>query len=362
MKQWTVIALCMIELFCLSPSSNSQASNGSVPNFIPANNRDIQYIGRVDFSNPLAPKFWAPGVYIKAKFKGTYCNAVIKDQNLYGKYNNFLEIRIDHGTPTRIQTTGKSEDISLAKNLTPGVHNVTICKDTESGIGYVEFIGFQCDSLLPPAREPKRKIEFIGDSITCGFGDDTTQEPCGKGQWFDQHNAYLSYGPITARALHAQWHISAYSGIGLIHSCCNMTFTMPELWNTVNLQLNGPIYNVKQYQPDVVTICLGQNDGVQPEQEFVDGYVQFISMLRKAYPKAEIICLTSPMADTTLNTALQKYLTTIVNRCHSLGDNRVHKFFFSQSWHGGCGGHPDLDGQRAMANELTAYLKTRMHW
>jgi hypothetical protein len=47
----------------------------------------------------------------------------------------------------------------------------------------------------------QEKIEFIGDSITCGFGNDESGLPCGKGQWFDQHNAYFAYGSVAARTL-----------------------------------------------------------------------------------------------------------------------------------------------------------------
>jgi hypothetical protein len=87
----------------------------------------------------------------------------------------------------------------------------------------------RCAKLLKPLPKPTRKIEFIGNSITCGTGSDQSEIACGKGVWQDQHNAYLSYGPTVARQLNAQWSLSAVSGIGLIRSCCNLEIVMPQV-------------------------------------------------------------------------------------------------------------------------------------
>ena len=38
------------------------------PVFFGADHPEIQYTGRIDFTNPKMPRFWTAGVYIKAKF------------------------------------------------------------------------------------------------------------------------------------------------------------------------------------------------------------------------------------------------------------------------------------------------------
>jgi Carbohydrate esterase 2 N-terminal len=162
----------------------------------------------------------------------------------------------------RIQTKNKTDTIIATHDSTDGEHTITICKDTESGNGYLEFIGFTCENIIPLEKRPSRKIEFIGNSITCGSGSDLSEIPCGKGLWYDQHNAYLSYGPITARILNAQWQLSAVSGIGLIHSCCKMDIAMPQVFDKINMRSDSIQWDFSRYQPDVVTICLGQNDGI----------------------------------------------------------------------------------------------------
>ncbi|MEP7106718.1 MAG: hypothetical protein ABI760_02025, partial [Ferruginibacter sp.] len=45
-----------------------------------ADNALYQYVGRIDFSNSKKPRFWSPGVYIRAGFKGTYCELWVNDQ------------------------------------------------------------------------------------------------------------------------------------------------------------------------------------------------------------------------------------------------------------------------------------------
>src|SRR5690606_17269343 len=117
-------------------------------------------------------------------------------------------------------------------------------------------------------------IEFIGNSITCGMGNDASAIACNTREWYDQHNAYMAYGPLTARKLNARWQLTAESGIGLIHSCCNKKTTMPQVFDKINVADDTIAWDFSRYQPDVVTVCLGQNDGIQDSTAFCNAYVQ----------------------------------------------------------------------------------------
>ncbi|ASU32586.1 SGNH/GDSL hydrolase family protein [Mucilaginibacter xinganensis] len=331
--------------------------------FFGADNSKIRYVGRIDFSNPQKPRIWAPGIYIKAKFKGPQCEIILNDENSGGHNLNYLEIVIDDNKPYRIQTTGKTNIIKVPDGLTNTAHTILICKDTESNIGYIDFIGFRCQQLLSLPPQPTRKIEYFGDSITSGTGMDLSVIACDKGQWYDQHNAYMSYGARTARNLNADWQLSALAGVGLLHSCCNMKVVLPQIYDKVLLAADSISWNFKNYQPDVVTICIGQNDG--PKQDstlFCETYIKFVKSLRMHYPKAEIICLTSPMGDSTLTSVLKRYLTGITGYLNANGDKKIHQYFFSKQYHNGCGGHPDLAEHQLIADELTAHIKQVKGW
>lgn len=338
------------------------ACSTSEPRFFEADNEHIQYIGRIDFSDPKKPRFWAPGVYIQAKFEGSFFEMVVNDEMLWGDNLNYLEVVIDDEAPRRIQTTGKENKIVLAEGLSDGPHTITISKNTESGNGYLEVVGFRCKALLPMPPKPSRKLEFIGNSITCGMGSDLSDVPCDTGKWYDQHNAYRSYGPIVARQLNAQWHLSAVSGIGMIRSCCDMEITMPQVFDKMNMRANEGEWDFGQYQPDAVTICLGQNDGIQDSTTFSQAYVKFIQDVRNRYPEAHIACLTSPMANDTLRSVLQNYLTGIVGHVHETEDENVSKFFFSRSYNEGCGDHPSLREHELIAQELSPHLQEVLGW
>ncbi|MDB5016623.1 MAG: acetyl xylan esterase [Mucilaginibacter sp.] len=328
-----------------------------------ADNANIQYVGRIDFSNPQQARIWAPGVYIKAKFKGKRCEILINDEVPGATNHNYLEIIIDCKNPYRIKLTGKTNTINVPDSLSDTEHTVMICKDTESNIGYIDFVGFRCEKLLPLPAKPKRKIEYFGDSITSGTGMDLSVIPCGAGQWYDEHNAYMSYGAQTSRNLDAQWQLTALAGVGLVHSCCNMNVVMPQIYDKVFLRGDTINWNFKNYQPDVVTICLGQNDGPdQDSTKFCSTYVKLIEDIRQHYSKADIVCLTSPMGDQKLTSVMQRYLTGITNYMNANGDKKVYKYFFSRQYHNGCGGHPDMADHKLIANELTAYIKQLKGW
>ena len=355
LRRVLLAAACGLVVAALVRSAT--AGNAPALRHIEADDKRIQYTGRIDFSDPKRPRFWAPGVYLKTRFVGPTCDLLVNDEVLWGKSHNYLEIALDDQKSFRVQTTAATNRIRVAEGLSNGTHTLTVCKDTEAGIGYVEVVGLECQGLAKPPPRPPLKLEFFGDSITCGAESDLSKAACGTGEWYDRHNAYGSYGATTARLLNAEWHLSSVSGIGLQHSCCNMKITLPDVWDTLNFQPQSKKWDVSRYQPDAVMICLGQNDGIQPEPAFTDRYVAFVQTLRKAYPKAQIVCLTSPMGDTNLTKSLQAAMTRVVDRCHTAGDAKVSSFFFSRQYHRGCGGHPDLIDHQQIAQELTGYLR-----
>jgi lysophospholipase L1-like esterase len=358
-KRTSYLALVLIQATFAFAST---AHKGKKLKFFDAGNSNIRYVGRMDFSDKLRPRIWAPGVYILAKFKGPECEIILNDEAA-GSNLNYLEIVIDNKNPYRMQTSGKKTVINVPEGLGGGAHTILICKDTESNIGYIDFIGFRCEQLLPMPPAPTRKIEYFGDSITSGTGMDESVLPCGKGQWYDQHNAYMSYGPRTARNLNADWQLTALAGIGLVHSCCNLKVVLPQIVDKTFIVADSITWDFKKYQPDVVTICIGQNDGPQQDSTVYCGtYVKLLTAMRHHYPKADLVCLSSPMADAALTAVLKRYISAVTAYMNLHGDSKVSKYFFSKQYHNGCGGHPDINEHKLIADELTGYIKQLKNW
>jgi len=341
-------------------NARSQSNVRGEIEFYSADNKFFEYVGRFDFSDIVKSRAWAPAAYIQTCFLGETVKVHVKDEYLYGQNYNYIHIVIDDTLLFRTKFTTADNIISFPEKLQKGKHKLLICKDTEASIGHIDFIGIECEKLLPFDDETKLKFEFIGNSITCGAGSMTHDIPCSEDQWYDQNCAYLAYGPRIARALNAQWHQSSVSGIDLIHSCCNSTTEMPEIFHRTSLGIPGVNWNFLRYVPDVLTICLEQNDGIQDSVLFVNAYVNFIKLIRTYYPNTRIVCLTNPMSSYKLSLVLKSYLTEIVRRLNDEGDKRVYKYFFSKHYRNGCGGHPDIEEHKQIADELIAFFRNEI--
>ncbi len=181
---------------------------------VDADDPNIQYIGRFYAPDPKKRVFDWPGVQIYAKFQGTSCFIRLTD-----KKNEYAVI-VDHRAP-RILTVDSTTDIyCVASGLTDSLtHSILIQKRTEPLVGKGIFYGFILDrgrTLLPPEKRSERRIEFIGNSITCGYGVEGESPDCHFSP--QTENACTSYASMTARELNADYHLISYSGRGMVRN------------------------------------------------------------------------------------------------------------------------------------------------
>ena len=354
MKSSFIFLLSAFFLVSCSTSKNDDAT------FYGAENKLFNYVGRIDFSDKYAPRFWAPGVYIQANFMGSFCEIALNDEGFLKQAteHNYIEVIIDSLPVQRIHLTSKSNKLIVARNLKKGKHTITICKTTETKIGYLEFIGLRVEKLLP-IKKKKRRIEFIGDSMTCGNGMDNKAFQCGERHWFDQHCAYISYGPSLARRFNADWMLTSISGYGMSRSCCNNDKTIPDVYDYTDLSQCKIKWDKKNYRPDLISICLGQNDGKQKVELFTSTYLKFLKKLRIENPKTTILILDSPMAKESFKPYLDSVLTIIFNR---FKDNNTLLYLYKKRYCNGCVGHPNKMEHEMLTEELYAFLKPRLMW
>lgn len=129
------------------------------PSHIDADDENINYIKRFDFSNPKSVRFDWPGVQINARFGGRSCSVRLKDGNK--DYNIFIDGRLH-----KIIRTTEDTIYVLANRLENKVHTLLITKRTEGLFGTAVFEGFILDSgeeRVKPAKNNKRKIEFVSN-------------------------------------------------------------------------------------------------------------------------------------------------------------------------------------------------------
>ncbi|MBR4761892.1 MAG: hypothetical protein IK086_04585 [Clostridia bacterium] len=245
---------------------------------------NVRYLGRT-FETDNGVYFDWSGSGFEFVFEGTSAYAMLsggeipaadKDRAYVGVYVDgmpYLSARF------RIDREG---EYPLAENLPFGVHTVKVIKDTEMWYGRVAVHSVLTDGkLLAPPEKKKINIEFIGDSITCGYGNVcSTASP----DFVTREESFAeSFAAKTGYMLDADISVVAASGNGFYHDYgCSVNNVIPELYmyqDKLLAQYLGLPLEIREFdgEPcDFAVIKLGSNDwqfcsGADlPEGEFTD--------------------------------------------------------------------------------------------
>lgn len=301
-------------------------------------------------------KFWATGDTVEITSKAV------------GNNYNYLSISLDDRYSHRVLVSNDSTvTIKLPLNKNDSTQ-VGIFKATEASIGDVLINSVKSKSLSPIKSKKDLTIEFIGNSITCGMGADLTEIDCGEGEWFDQHNAYLAYGPRVARSLNANYILNSVSGMGMYRNWNDEGNepVMPDVYKTLRLDGNtNALWQPSAHEPDLVSICLGTNDLSEGDGEkarkpfdvekFTTAYIGFVDMIFSRYPNTKLALLTSPMISGEKGEQLLQSLKTVKENFDQNHKIAIYQFDLMQP--GGCTTHPDLDDHKQMAQALLPFYK-----
>ncbi len=319
-------------------------------------------MGRFDETDPAGPRFAWPASAVSTRFFGTSLSVRLRDEG-----SNGFEVVIDGESHGAI-ATGPSHDLYLlATGLEPREHEVTISKRTESFFGEVQFLEFVAGDggALRPVSEwrPARRIEFIGDSITAGYGDEGDRPTCPSSAATE--NEFMAYGAIAARELGAEHTTIAWSG--------KTVRGMVSLYDRVLPARAESVWNHEGWVPDAVVINLGTNDLSRPdtqEASFVEAYRELLGRVRAWYPGALIVCALGPMLSDAFPpgaqalTRARRYLRAVVDGARSRGDSRVDLIEFptQDTATSGCAYHPGLRAHRTMADQLANEIRGALGW
>ncbi len=328
---------------------------------IAADHPAIKYYGRFDFTNPQQPRFDWPGASIEIRFTGSAISLLLEDtSNWYNVYLDDLSFVLP--------TVYGQDNYLLAANLEEGNHFLRITKRTEAGVGLGTFKGIALPStsqLLDPAPDAGRKIEFIGDSITTGYGSEGRSATCDFTA--RTQNVEQTYAAQTARELGTEVMITAKSGMGMVRNYGDVNTTsvetMATLYGRSIAQEKNSVWDFSRWQPNVVVVNLGTNDfSTQPhppQETFVTGYVAFLQTVRNNYPQAHIFAMAGPL----MQSPATVYIETAVSR---MNDPNVHfvpiENTLSYETDYGCDWHPNETGQSKIAGQLIPVIREVMGW
>lgn len=322
--------------------------------------------------------------FLELSFKGTRAEAEFLTDRLDWEdiHRAWVAVFVDGSeTPAlRFPLTKERERFLLYESKEAKEVTLRIMKYSEAAFGAVGIVSFEVEGeLLPPPAAKPKKIEIIGDSITCGYGIEGVVDV----DTFTtaQENPWNAYGCRIARALDADFSLISWSGNGIVSHWVpedvneprNDEALMPELYYYEDYSADlrrGKAradfikHDFAAYQPQLIIINLGTNDGSYTrniparDRSFVNGYIKFLRQIREVNPDANILCTVGVMA-----TAAKDLVAEAVERVNAFGDNKVffREAFLQNGEVDGIGAdwHPTESTQKKLAEYLVDFIKEK---
>lgn len=215
----------------------------------------------------------------------------------------------------------------------------------------------------------KLRIEVYGDSVSAGEVSEAEDyagknDPEHQGEY---SNSWYSFAWITARKLHAELHNISQGGIPLLSGCGYVGPDYPgmeDIWDKLRYRTEfGEVkaWDFKKYIPGIVIVAVGQNDSYprdfmkeEPEGRMAalwkERYGKFVKKLRKTYPEAVILLMTTVMKH------YRRWDDVIGEVCAEISDERIKHFCFRANGRK-TPGHVRISEAEEMAEELVDYIK-----
>ena len=290
---------------------------------------------------------------IELKFKGK------RAEFFFGEYMvdmpAYVKAYFD-GRSQRFCISGKSPKVLLDFEK-DGVHTVKILRISEGDGLY--FNGFKVygksPEILTPPADKKLKIEFLGDSITAGFG---VLAPRSQNVYTKyEQDSTMAYAFMTAELLDADIRSEAISGQGVYRNCGKEVGN--QFKSIFDMSIRGRTdYDHSTWTPDVFVLNCGTNDvpgGTTEEIMYEEGSF-LLDKIRKAYPDAQIIWTYGMM-----NGKFSDTLKKLASDKRKAGDKKIHYIYLKDIYSGkdevGAVGHPNVNASVRVSKKLANEIK-----
>lgn len=348
-------------------------------NFFADDNR-VRPLGRTLFMNNIRYLSWSCSG-IEFTFDGTEITAEIwtdwvLDEPWKGIFQGYIAVFVnDEKEPSsRFAVDSGTNSYTIYKSEKPEKVRIRIIKLSEAAFDKIGIVSISADGEIFPTEPKQRLMEFVGDSITCGFGIEGKNAE--EGFRTETENPYINYAALTARSFGADFNLISWSSIGVYSSWCdedngkpNNGWVMPMLYDHTDIGLEGTLgighifWDFGNPEPDVIVINLGTNDVSytkdipQRLDEFVKTYKDFVLQIRSKNPTAHIICALGMMGD--------ELFPSVERAVTELNDSKVCALKFDvQREEDGIGSekHPNAVTHRKAAARLTEKVAGITGW
>lgn len=264
------------------------------------NQRKIKPIGRTHIKdNKFFMNFSGSGVTFKTRGE----KLIIKFYATKFDDKNscpFVSVLIDD---TRIDYKVDEEHKVIEIPMSSSIHNVTILKRTETSVSFLAIEEIIVDEFIALEEENKFKIEFYGDSLTCGFGN-LSNNP--EDKFSTESESFLdSYAYLLSQKLNADYSAICVSGFPIYKSRWNEGFPIDSVADMISIcdysedmkmETSVPWDNSK-FIPNLVVVNLGTNDcsyfteGQKWVDDLIAKYGSFENVLNSEEMKKELVSL-----------------------------------------------------------------------
>ena len=326
---------------------------------VKANDASLSFTGRVQRMDNGAVRFDWVGTYVQTDFTGTAISVRTSEEG-----ESYNQVFIDGKLLGKLHFTGKDpHDIVLAKGLHNGTHRLCLQRVTEGEYGRTTIYSFTAKGKggFKTVKPKGRLIEVIGDSYSCGYGAEGTENSHFE---LKTENCDKAYECAIARYFNADYVLVAHSGMGMARNYNGKKMkTMTQRYPLLFDNHDSIAYDFRLYYPDLVMINLGTNDfsvNGAPET-YVDTYVKLISVIREHYGNVPVLCVTPHSANIFLLAALKELRTKItgmkdVRISEPMPDIVVSNPDIGSDW------HPNWRGHQKIASTLIPVVATMTGW
>ena len=269
MKKQVLAILLTTALLCgLMPLGAFAAGETLVPQ--QAGNK-LTVFGRNAYNaNGALRLFWTNAGFA-VKFEGTSLSVDVSLSSIGANSLGYLNVYVDGALvpDATVKLDRNNATYTLVSGLPAGVHTVEVRKRNEaiySGSASITVKSIATDgTFLQAPAAPAKTIEFIGDSITSGFGNLVTD---GSGDYTSATvEGTLTWAAIASKMLGANANVLSRSGIGYcrratMHGTSDNSF-YDYYTKTAALpgtSVSTAAWDFESNPSDVIVINLGTND------------------------------------------------------------------------------------------------------
>jgi len=325
------------------------------------------------------------GSGISFTFHGKKLNIVLRGDNTTEGFESEgparIAVFVDHKRVVDQMMKEPLYDIAVIQSesdITATVEIVKLSECAMSVFGIKSIVTDETATILP-TPDKLHKIEFAGDSITCGYGIDMNDPSVGfKTSTEDTTKAYAYH---TAMSLNADYSMVSFSGYGVVSGFTdteekNLHSLVPTFYEKVGFSYAHPLnelvledihWDFAQYQPEVVIVNLGTNDASYCKDikeridDYTNCYVAFLKMIRKHNKNATIIGTLGLMGQSlypAIESAMEQFkLETKDANVYSvlLDEQKEEDGYVSDM-------HPSVKSNQKASDTLSKAIKAIMNW